>query len=51
MSLDGHVILIPSSIKDGSTHPNPYRYSENGPKQVQNMPQYCPFPGWAAGGY
>ena len=47
--LDGHVILISCSIK-----PCPatvVTYSGNGPKMVHHMPQYCPFPGWTAGGY
>ena len=47
--LDGHVILIPSSMKNCKTAV--FTYYENGPKQIQNMPEYCPFPGWTAGGY
>jgi hypothetical protein len=39
--LDGHVIIIPSSIQ-GCTN-RVYTYSEDGPKQVHRMPQYCPF--------
>lgn len=48
--LDGHVILINSSIA-GCPHPSMYKYTENGPKQIHKMPEYCPYPGWTAGGF
>ncbi|MCK4905596.1 type II secretion system protein [bacterium] len=47
--LDGHVILIPcalSGCKAGEC-----LYTQNCPKRIQLMPQYCPFSGWTAGGY
>ena len=47
--LDGHVILIPSSVKNCKT--STFLYSENGPKLVHHMPEYCPVAGWTFGGY
>jgi len=47
--LDGHVILICSSLKDCSSHvgvANPYMAKECGPKTIHLMPEYCPYPGW-----
>ena len=47
--LDGHVILIKSSTSNCTG--GICKYAQNCPKRIHLMPQYCPFPGWTAGGY
>ncbi|MCK4904884.1 type II secretion system protein [bacterium] len=52
--LDGHVILIPSSLSGcaaGEPSGLNAAYNKSSPKRAHMMPQYCPFSGWTAGGY
>ena len=47
--LDGHVILIPCSLSGCKA--GECLYTQNCPKRIQLMPEYCPFSGWTEGGY